>query len=243
MTSTDAGSVAKGRADPAVSALRLITLGEGRLVRHDGAGEQVLYDGPTKSLALFAYLACAPGRGATRAHLQDLLWERHGTEGAQGALRTYLWKLRKLLGADAIVGDEYLLLAIPCDVDRDRLLEAADRGDAESVVAMYTGGFFPDFAQPDGQQFDLWVQSERLRLHGIFSRCAERVVSSAVDNGRFREALSVARRLRDTDPLNETGWRLLLNVLIVSGDTLNASNEAAVLERLLAADEREPLPA
>ena len=50
----------------------------------------------------------------------------------------------------SIVGDEYVVLAAPCEVDRDRLVEAADRADAERVVALYPGDFFSDFAQPDG---------------------------------------------------------------------------------------------
>ncbi|WP_310571001.1 AAA family ATPase [Gemmatimonas sp.] len=223
--------------------LHLITLGALRLVASSPSGDVVLYDGANKALALFTYLACAPGRGATRAHLQELLWERQSPEAAQQSLRTYLWKLRKLLPPNSITGDEFVVLSIDCQVDRDALLEAANRGDAGAVVQRFTGDFFPSHAQPDSPQFDAWVQSERLRLRDIFSRCVERVVTDAVDGGEFRQAIEVARRLRDVDPLDERGWRPLLNALLVSGDSVNAANESAVLVRALAADDQEPLPA
>ena len=223
--------------------LQLTTLGALRLVSRGRDGDTVALEGSNKALALFTYLACAPGRGATRSHLQELLWERQTPEGAQQSLRTYLWKLRKLLPADAITGDEFLVLNVAFDSDRDALLDAASRGDANGAIARYTGEFFPAYTQPDSPQFDAWVQGERLRLRGIYSRCVERVVASAVDSGRFREAIDVARGLRDSDPLDEAGWRPLLNSLLVSGDTVNAANESAVLTRTLAADGREPLPA
>ncbi len=243
MNASDSESDVTRATDADAATLHLRTLGDSQLLRRRGECDEVLLHGANKALALFTYLACAPGRGATREHLQDLLWERQGPERAQGALRTYLWKLRTILGANAIIGDEYVVLAVACEVDRDQLVEAADRGDAGSVVAMYSGDFFPAFTQPDSPQFDLWVQSERLRLRGIFSRCAERVVGAAVDSGRFRDALMIARKLRDSDPMDESGWRPLLSVLVASGDSINAANEASVLERLLAADERVPQPA
>ena len=228
---------------PEAAALRLTTLGALRLVSQTDAGDLVVFEGANKALALFTYLACAPGRGATRAHLQELLWERQAPEAAQQSLRTYLWKVRKLLPADAITGEEFVVLNSACDVDRDALLDAANRGDADAVVARYTGEFFPSYTLPDSPLFDAWVQSERLRLRGIYSRCVERVVTNAIDGGRFREAIDVARRLRDSDPLDEAGWRPLLNALLVSGDSVNAANECAVLTRTLSADGREPLPA
>ena len=224
-------------------ALRLTTLGALRLVSSTVGEDVVIYEGANKALALFTYLACAPGRGATRAHLQELLWERQAPEAAQQSLRTYLWKLRKLLPPEAITGDEFVVLHHTCDVDRDALVDAANRGDADTVVARYTGEFFPSYTQPDSPQFDAWVQSERLRLRGIYSRCAERVIATAIDGGRFREAIEVGRNLRDSEPLDEAGWRPLLNALLVSGDSVNAANESAVLLRTLTADGREPMPA
>ena len=227
------------RPDP----LSLTTLGAVRLVRHTDDGDRVVFEGANKALALFTYLACAPGRGATRAHLQELLWERLDPEAAQRSLRTYVWKVRTALWPDVITGGELLVLNTHCDVDRSALLEAATAGDADGVVARYRGEFFPSYAQPDSPEFDAWVQGERVRLRGLFARCAERVVAREVDRGHFREAIAVGRRLRDADPMDESGWRPLLNALLVSGDAVNAANECAVLTRTLAADERAPLPA
>ena len=126
-----------------------------------------------------------------------------------------LWKLRSTLGAHAITGSEFLVLNVPCVVDRDALLEAANAGDADEVVARYRGEFFPSYAQPDSPEFDAWVRHERLRLRGLFARCAERVVGDAVDQARFRDALKVGRQLRDAEPLDEGDWRPLLTALLL----------------------------
>ena len=122
-------------APTATPTLVLHTFGECRLVQRTDGYEHTLYEGSNKALALLTYLACAPGRSAMRTHVQEILWGRRPTEAAQGAVRTYLWKLRKTLGPDVIVGDEILRLTSAIEVDRELMLDAANRGDMEAAVA------------------------------------------------------------------------------------------------------------
>lgn len=215
--------------------LRLRTFGTRSLtlVSTDG-GEQLVLD-VSKLLALVTYLAAAPRRSATRDHLTDLLWDNLEPDSARHALRHSRWQIhQKCQGLISIEGDSTLTLQTAIPWDRDDFLAAAASGDVLSAVQHYRGEFFPGFASPGSGEFERWLEVERVRLRSIFVRCGESVVMHWLSQGRARDAIALARRVRDTDPLHLTGWRLLLEALIAARDTLTASVEADALERLLA---------
>jgi DNA-binding SARP family transcriptional activator len=172
-----------------------------------------------KPLALITYLSCAPDRAAAREHLIDLLWGDVGPDAAKHALRQTLWYIRKRLGdRPLIVGGDMLRIVAPIDFDRDRFLAAVADNSVENVVQLYTGDFFPGFAAPGGVEFERWADIERQRLRGFFWRAAETVVRRWMSTGRLRDAQALARRVRDSDPLREGGWRLLFETLIAGGE-------------------------
>ena len=197
-----------------------------------------------KPLALITYLSCAPDRAAAREHLIDLLWGDVGPDAAKHALRQTLWYIRKRLGdRPLIVGGDMLRIVAPIDFDRDRFLAAVADNSVENVVQLYTGDFFPGFAAPGGVEFERWADIERQRLRGFFWRAAETVVRRWMSTGRLRDAQALARRVRDSDPLREGGWRLLFETLIAGGDTVGGSVEADAFDRLAQAEGIEAEPA
>ena len=197
-----------------------------------------------KPLALIAYLSCAPDRAAAREHLIDLLWGDVGPDAAKHALRQTLWYIRKRLGdRPLIVGGDMLRIVAPIDFDRDRFLAAVADNSVENVVQLYTGDFFPGFAAPGGVEFERWADIERQRLRGFFWRAAETVVRRWMSTGRLRDAQALARRVRDSDPLREGGWRLLFETLIAGGDTVGGSVGADAFERLAEAGGNDAEPA
>ncbi|MCC7134381.1 MAG: AAA family ATPase [Gemmatimonadales bacterium] len=218
--------------------LTLTTLGGASLVR----GNEILL-GPGKSLALVTYLALAPGHSASREFLLDLLWADFDHDRARHALRQTVWQLRQLLGDACFRGREELTLGLSLDADRDRFLAAIEAGDPDGAIAAYTGPFLPDFALPGCTEFEHWAETERHRLRATYLRAAEMVARRRLAAGRFREAQDLARKIRDADSLNETGWRLLLTSLIAGRDLIQAAVEADALMSMLAAERREPEPA
>ena len=220
--------------------LTLVTLGATSL-RTDA--DVALFD-LGKPLALITYLCCAPDRSVAREHLIDLLWGDVEPEGAKHALRQTLWYIRKRLGdRPLIAGGDVLTVISPVDCDRDRYLEAVTANNVEDVVRLYTGDFFPGFAAPGGAEFEQWADIERQRLRGFFWRSAETVVRQWMSLGRLRDAQALARRVRDSDALREVGWRLLLETLIASGDTVGGTLEADAFDRLAEAEGIEAEPA
>jgi DNA-binding SARP family transcriptional activator len=200
--------------------------------------------GSSKPLALVVYLALAPGRAVRREQLLDLLWADLEPTAAAHALRQTLWILRQRFGEHLVVsGSDELRLAAAVDADRDAFLAAVEARDYEKAVELYRGDFLPGFAAPGGAEFERWADIERDRLRDTFLRAGDALVRRLLDTSRFREAITLARRVRDADPGHEGGWRLLIEALSSSGSALRAAVEADALDQMLAAEHREPEPA
>ena len=207
--------------------LTLKTLGGAAVFPASQAEAQPPLLGPGKPLALYAYLACVGGR-VSREQLADLLWSDLEPESARHALRQAIWTLKKRLGEDAIAADATdVRIGAPAHSDRQAFLEAVTRQDLATALDLYTGDCLPSFAIPGAGQFELWADLERRQLRSTFVRAADRVAREHISTGRFRDAVVVAKRVRDADPDSEAGWRLLLESLLAARDTLHAAIEAS----------------
>ena len=218
----------------------LVCLGGSALLRAPG-GDALL--GAGKPLAVLCYLALSPRRTATREHIIDLLWSDAEPDRARHVLRQTLWYIRQAVDDDAITAREGdLTLRDDVTSDRDEFLRAVDQGDLERAVTLYRGDFLPGLAVPGGAAFDQWADVERYRLRAAFLRSAEALIRRQLGTGHARDALPLARRVRDAVPLNEQGWRLLLETHCAAADPVGAAMEADALEQLLVAEGREPEP-
>jgi len=224
--------------------LRLRSFGVASLDLIDATGASVDHQETSKALALVIYLACSPTRSASREHLIDLLWSDLETDAAKHALRQHLWHLRRRFG-DVVLTDRrnVVRLGDGLDFDRHDLLAAAEQAHCERVVELYRGEFFPDFAAPGSNEFERWSDVERARLRDVFIRCAEQLVRQWLSSGRSRDGQALARRVRDTEPMAQHGWRLLIEAHISGRDDLGAQVEADAFERHLADEEIEAEPA
>lgn len=197
-----------------------------------------------KPFALLVYLACAPGRAAGRARLIDLLWADQHVEAARHSVRQAVWLLRRRLGEDAIATHAGSLeLVAPIESDWDAFLAAVRRGDSERAVELYAGEFLPGFVAAGGADFEQWADVERLRVRRLFVRHSEALVRDWLATGRLSRVQQLATRVRDADPQDERGWRLVLEVRLAIRDYAGAELEAGALERLLEQEERPPEPA
>ncbi len=229
---------------PVTGRLRLRTLGGAALDLLDDDGTVIDHQDMSKAIALVTYLASVPTRSASREHLVDLLWSDLDADAAKHALRQHLWHLRRRFG-DVLLSDRktQVRLGPGIDFDRDTLLAAAERGQCDRVVELYGGDFFPGFAAPGSNELERWIDVERARLRTVFIRCAEQLVRQWLSVGRARDGQALARRVRDTEPLAQHGWRLLIEAHISGSDELGARVEADAFERYLADEEMEAEPA
>src|SRR5262245_31396592 len=142
----------------------LALLGRFELSHTDGPVEL-----PNKKLAaLLAYLACTAPEPQSREKLATLLWGSHFKSQARQNLRQALFRLRRVLGDDAIVSDsEEISLApgvVDCDVARrEALVSQGSRASLTAAVDLYEGRFLSDITISEEAWAD-WVGSERQRL-------------------------------------------------------------------------------
>src|SRR5215470_10658627 len=107
-------------------------------------------DLPNKKLAgLLAYLACTAPEPQSRERLSALLWGSHFDAQAKQNLRQALFRLRKVLGPDALQSDgEVVSLgadAISCDVTRfEALIREGSREALGKAADLYRGRLIDD---------------------------------------------------------------------------------------------------
>lgn len=225
------------------SRFSLHLLGATSLSEHRGGSTESLL-GPGKPLALLTFLALAPRRTVLREQFIELLWADSDPEMARRSLRQALYQARRRMGDEAILGDdEQLTLVADLTTDRDEFLEALDAGDPARAVALYQGPFFPAFAAPGGAAFEQWADYERERLQFAFFQALESLARTELRQHRWRDALRLARRLRESDRERESAWRLVLEALVSAGDWVQAAAEAEALEAKLREEGRTADPA
>jgi ABC-type oligopeptide transport system substrate-binding subunit/DNA-binding SARP family transcriptional activator len=190
-------------------ALRLFLLGP-LDIRYDG---QQLPKPPTvKSQSLLAYLALHRQRPQPRERLADLSWGDRPERRARRSLATALWHIRRCLP------DENLLLSdvhsaqidpeadVWLDVEEfESLVSRRDMSCLESALALYRGDFMDGF-------YDDWVLNERYRLETLFSEALALLMTGLESQEEHDDALAIALRLLQRDPLREDAHRLAMRV-------------------------------
>src|SRR5437773_9496214 len=113
-------------------------------------GPDGVVDLPSKKLAgLLAYLACTAPQSQPRERLTALLWGSHFDAQAKQNLRQALFRLRKVLGQDALESDgEAVSLnaaVVLCDVSRfEALVREGSRDALSAATDLYRGRLIDD---------------------------------------------------------------------------------------------------
>ena len=201
-----------------------------------------------RGLALLGHLAVHPGRPLSRQRVAELFWPDSGTAQALTNLRRELHHLRQLLGPHAglLAGTGTEL----CWQDRDgvrvdvrrfateaaaaRAGAAGDRGAAAAhagaALDAYAGPFLPGLD-------DEWVRTARAALEAECVELCDLACAGRRRTGDLAGAIEVMRRRIALRPLEEIGYRTLIEVQGDAGDRAAAVTTyhlcASVLEQEL----------
>jgi DNA-binding SARP family transcriptional activator len=196
--------------------------------------------GAGKPLAVVAYLVLAPARSSSRERLVDLLWGDRDPTSGRKQLRNALSHLRSRIGSWVVdEGERSCTLSGAVDADVFAFRAAIDDGYPARALDLYRGDFLSGFASPGATEFELWAEGERTHLRSLAVTAADVCCRDALDSGRFGDARRIATRLRTIDPESELGWRLGLEAMTRSGDTLGALAEGDRFENWLRGEQRE----
>lgn len=212
-------------------------------------GEEPVDDlGTRKAEALLVYLA-GTQRSVAREVLAELLWEDRAPGQALGNLRVALSGLRKQLGEHLQITRESAALdpQAPLWYDAAELehgLESAreagglhSRAAAEAAAQaldLYRGEFLEGFYLREARGFNEWCSQERERLQRLAVGGLHDLAAYELRCGAYADGIEHTARLLALDPLNESGQRLLMQLLAFSGRRAEALAQYESCRALLA---------
>lgn len=221
-----------------VTGIRLAILGPVRAWR----GDAELDVGPLQQRAMLALLALHGGEPVSAEELIDALWLDEAPRSARGTVRTYVYKLRGILGKAALEssGSGYALAAGVVSVDlrvfcdllgQARLLRAEGRlaeaaGCLDRALALWQGRALGGVPDRYADKQCGWL--DELRLEALESR-----FSVAVALGRHAEVIADLTAAVAAHPFRERMRELLMLALYRSGRQADALASYQDLRMLL----------
>jgi DNA-binding SARP family transcriptional activator len=183
----------------------------------------------SRSIGLLAYLALHSGMAQPRQRLAGIFWPDSSEAQARTNLRRELHNLRLLIDDDASLVVEAATLTW-CDdrtcrvdvrvFDTERAAALAARAAADDAAALrhataaiaeYRGEFMPG-------AYEDWVLEHRDRLRRECVELCDLATSAWRKSGDLVRAAEVAQRRIQFEPLEELGYRALMEVQAESGD-------------------------
>jgi DNA-binding SARP family transcriptional activator/TolB-like protein len=188
----------------------------GGMAIHDAAGVDYL-PRSRKTRAIVAMLTQTAPKVVQRGQLTGLLWSQRGTAQGRASLRQAVHELQSTFGSvwNQILVAERHCLSINLDGVSVDALEAigADTPRTE-LLTLFEVGFLEDLDGLD-PAFDIWLSKERRRVAAIARMGGE----AFLEERHPREAvIMAARSLLRLDPVNDSGWRALIEAHIEAGD-------------------------
>ncbi|CAM5606396.1 BTAD domain-containing putative transcriptional regulator [Streptomyces sp. KS_5] len=218
--------------------VRYRILGTTQVLRPDGRPVPV---GGARLRALLTVLALRAGRTVPVGLLVDEVWGDEPPADATGALQALIGRLRRALGADAILSAEggYRLAAVPDDIDLNRFERLVGEGTRaladgdpakaagvlDDALALWHGPALADLPDHTAEA----ARQETRRLDALRTRHA-----AALALGHAEQSLPELTALCDTHPLDEPLQALRLRALRDAGRTAEALAAYEDVRRLLA---------
>jgi DNA-binding SARP family transcriptional activator len=204
------------------------------------AGEPAELPASRRARSLLGWLAAHPGRHP-RSRLAGLFWPDVLDASARASLRSAIWALRSVLGADfgsyLAAGRETVTLAgDDLRVDLREARRLMTQGDPEAALALCGGELLQELD-------DDWVIEARAELDGDIAVALADLIERCRVSGDRAAALGWARRRAALCPLDESAGADLIRALIDAGEAPAALEAFARLQQRLATDLGVPVSA
>ena len=190
-----------------------------------------------KLACLLAYLACTASEPQPRERLSTLFWGSHFDTQANQNLRQTLFRLRQILGPDALESDdEFVSLneaVILSDVGRFKdLVREGSRDALGEASDLYRGRLVDDIGLAE-QDWSEWLSGERERLSELALGALVRLGEQELAAGSAERALNAGQRAIALNNMREDAHRLIVQALAATGRKAEALKHYQNLVELL----------
>ena len=186
-----------------------------------------------KAEAILYYLAVK--KKASRRELMTHFWGDLPDETARNNLRNALYRIRKTLGADAVLTpgqvEIYLNPAIEYVIDIDGFLS-----DEPNAWQLYRRGFLHGFYVKNANDFDEWMTEFRQLFMEQYVRKLHAGIKNAKDEGNYEGIIEMARHVVREDPYDEVARRYLMECYAIRGEVHHAVQEYESITEILRKD-------
>ena len=200
--------------------------------------------GSPQQRALLAVLLLRRGGPVSREYAVQALWGDSAPKAAEGTVRTYICRLRRILsekvGADRFAirsqGGGYVLTAEGATVDAElfpKYLSRARRtvaeGDVRDALELFRDSLSLWRGVPVAGVNTTFFATERTRLEQLRATAVEEMTAIEIGLGEIAEAVLTLRAAVNAQPLREKLWELLVRGLSGLGrraDALSAYQDA-----------------
>jgi DNA-binding SARP family transcriptional activator/TolB-like protein len=214
----------------------LRTLGE---LRFEGGAAGL--SSPRIGLALLAYLARRSPRAVDRGELADLFWRERDTAKARQSLRQLLLELKRLVGQGLHTEQDKVSLAPGTLVLDVTCFEADVRaGRWREAVAAWRGEFLSRADNLGGEDFRLWLETEREAVRRPLRLALRELIQEARGNSNWPEGSLWAQRWVELLPMDEEGQQHLIELAQLEGRTAEALARYAAFRTQLRATDSVP---
>jgi DNA-binding SARP family transcriptional activator/TolB-like protein len=219
--------------------LRITTLGTLR-VEQDG---RVLDRLPAARLRCALLVHLAVEREATRDAVMGLFWANRPPDRARHLLSQTLYELRQELGDDWMeASGEQLRVTDAVEVDAVEMARAVEAGDHDRALEIYQGPFLGGGSLSVTRSMEGWIDAEQSKLTRLHRKARRAAIDGRVEGRCVQEALALARRWVELDPLDDEAQHRLIELLAATGDRSAALRQYDTYARLVETElELEPL--
>lgn len=209
-------------ASRAATPLRLCALGHIEIEGPDGV--ERLYQQP-RLLLLLSYLVLAPARVfLRREQVAAAFWPDQSDDRARSSLRSALYQLRSLLGAEVVQsrGDDIAIDSAVATSDAQEFTDAMRADKLARALELYRGPLL-EGVTPHSAELQHWLDEQRESYRAAAAdaawQLAERYESAASD---LTSATRWARRAAKLAGTDERRIRRVMTLLDRAGDTAGA---------------------
>ena len=219
--------------------LRLNLLG-GLEVSIASSGQPIAFP-RKKAVALLVLLAYPAGREMSRETLADLLWGHTGDRLARNNLRQTFFVLRRVLpDLSGLINSPKSICLIPEHVESDiQEFEAAAIDGSYAALTkaakLYVGDFLHGFSVR-AEGFEQWSTDNARRLREIALSVFERLSIEHLKRAQYDDAIMVANRILEIDPLHEAAHQTVIRAYRAQGRIGLAQRQFEICRKKLAED-------